>query len=156
MGSSCEWCLFLDESIWEVYLIINIISIISISFIRFLYFYWALTIYQELFLALGIQQWTEQTQSFFCSTGETDDKQISTYPHASIEEKVDRVMTEIFLRGWWKNLPMVGTLKSRSKRSSRRSDCKHLKKNFNVERKVDTNVLRQEGYNKVQKDVSKL
>lgn len=51
---------------------------------------------------------------------------------------------------------MVGTLKSRIKRSSRRSDCKHLKKNFNVERKVDANVLRQEGYNKVQKDVSKL
>lgn len=37
MGSSCEWCLFLDESIWEVYLIINMISIISISFIFYIF-----------------------------------------------------------------------------------------------------------------------
>ena len=39
---------------------------------------------------------------------------------------------------------MVGTLKSRIKKSSRGNHCKYLKKNTDVERKADINVVGQD------------
>ena len=146
---------FLDEGTWKVFLIINIVSFINISLIQLLFIYWAVTVYQELFPALGVWLWTEQVWSFSHSTGKTDVKHVSTCSHVRILKRDDRVMAgRAIFNKVMKESPHGRNTEIKNQKKVKRESLQIPKEKHRCGKKSRYKCTGA-GYNKAKKDVCK-